>query len=181
MTMNKVVSAHASCVTEWSLSGFPNPPERRRVDEVSSVDFHAVDVWTWTTGLLILLFGLSNKLPSSCLPGEGGVVLPSPLVLALYAVRYGCLTFAEDVTGGVTRVCFDDAPNRGGLASFLFRAVAMSMLASGHLEGFVPANLVVGILLGTVVGNLVVDGVELGVPGRFRMNRGNCGRLRPAS
>ena len=44
--------------------------------------------------------------------------MPSLLVLALYAVRYGCLTFMEDATCGVTLGRLDDAPNRGGLASF---------------------------------------------------------------
>ena len=58
--------------------------------------------------------------------------MPSPLILALYAVRYGCLTFMEDATGGVTLGRLDDVPNRGGLAFFLFWAVAMGMLVMGH-------------------------------------------------
>ena len=86
----------------------------------------------------------------------------------------------EDATGGVIRGRLDDVPNRDGLASFLFWAVAMGMLVVGHWIGFVPANLVVGVLLGTVGGNLIVDDAEVAIPYRFRMNRGNCGRLRSA-
>ena len=86
---NKIVSAHASWVTEWSLSGRPNFVSRSSVG-VLSWDFHSGAWLSVTTRLLIGLLFISLWTGSSPVVVDSLACCVVPRYCFLYANRYWC-------------------------------------------------------------------------------------------
>jgi len=82
------------------------------------MDFHATVVFSSLTRLLIDVL-LSMVLLSMVLPWIGPVFVSLPLVLVIYAVRYGCFLSGACADGWVGLVRLGGGPNRGGLESVL--------------------------------------------------------------